>query len=58
MFLETRKGAPTMRAGTPDGGHLAPLLGFAKGIFGENGPLHTPRTGLRTGNKPLIQPTL
>jgi hypothetical protein len=36
MFLETRKGAPTMRAGTPDGGHLESSGAFAKPFFEGN----------------------
>lgn len=42
MFLETRKGAPTMRAGTPDGGHLEGPATFAKPFFTGN-PANFPR---------------
>jgi hypothetical protein len=32
-FLETSKGVPTNRAGTPDGAHLELPIAFAKGFF-------------------------
>jgi hypothetical protein len=32
-FLETRKGVPTIRAGTPDAPHLELPTAFAKGFF-------------------------
>jgi hypothetical protein len=33
LFLGTRKGVPTNRAGTPDGAHLELPIAFAKGFF-------------------------
>jgi hypothetical protein len=36
LFLETRKGVPTNRAGTPDGAHLEGWGAFAKPFFSEN----------------------
>jgi hypothetical protein len=33
MFVETSKGVPTNRAGTPDGAHLEGLAAFAKAFF-------------------------
>lgn len=38
MFLETRKGVPTNRAGTPDRGHLEGPGAFAKPFFAGNPP--------------------
>jgi hypothetical protein len=33
LFVETSKGVPTIRAGTPNSGHLELPAAFAKGFF-------------------------